>query len=111
MIGKRGREGESRYFPLPGVSPQQGRSQDFSKGGVTEATHQIVMSTSTPILTKDRTPLATPLLLNPPTFSPKPSYAPSLSTPVMQRMLNYDCALPNKELLVKGYKNSILFIN
>lgn len=32
-------------------------------------------------------------LLNPPTFPPKPSSAPSLSTPVMQRMLNYDCAL------------------
>ena len=50
-------------------------------------------------------------LLNPPTFPPKPSSAPSLSTPAMPRMLNYDCALPNKELLVKGYKNSILFIN
>ena len=38
---------------------EQGRSQDFSKergggGGVTEATHQLVMPTSTSILTKDK---------------------------------------------------------
>ena len=41
--------GVSTCLFLLSATALQGRSQDFSKGGVTEATHQIVMSTSTRI--------------------------------------------------------------
>ena len=41
--------GVSTCLFLLSATALQGRSQDFSKGGVTEATHQIVMSTLTRI--------------------------------------------------------------